>query len=117
MFDTQKKQLFDGKIGTWPFITKEPAQRNSKNRKRGTMITKPGVLVNKDVVQDMVVNNMIPTIKEKWPKFDGVDRKKIVLQQDNAKPHCKVDDPGLVDALTYDGWKIQLGYEPPIRLI
>ena len=92
---------------------KEPVQRNLKNRKRGTMITKPVVLVNKDVVQDMLLNNVIPAIKKKWPKFNGVNGKKIVLQQDNAKPRCKVDDPALVDALTSDGFKMKLGCQPP----
>ena len=64
------------------------------------MITKPVVLVNKDVVQDTLLNNVIPVIKKKWPKFNGVDEKKILLQQDNAKPNCKLDDPVLADALT-----------------
>jgi len=31
-YDHAKKQYFDGKIGLWPFIYKEPAKRTSKNR-------------------------------------------------------------------------------------
>ena len=73
------------------------------------MITKPVVSVNKNVVRDIFLNNVIPVIKKKWPKFNGVDAEKIVLQQDNAKPHCKVNYPTLVDTLILDGWKMKLG--------
>lgn len=31
-FDAQGNELFSGKIGVFPFITKEPARRNSVNR-------------------------------------------------------------------------------------
>ncbi|ETV98678.1 hypothetical protein H310_08781 [Aphanomyces invadans] len=40
-FDHAKKAMWDGKIGMWPFVTQAPAQRASKNRDRGTMITTP----------------------------------------------------------------------------
>ncbi|TBU12761.1 hypothetical protein CWI38_0638p0010, partial [Hamiltosporidium tvaerminnensis] len=39
-YDAHRKLYFDGKIGIWPFVYQAPAQRNSKNRAKGTMITK-----------------------------------------------------------------------------
>nr|ABA96632.1 transposon protein, putative, Mariner sub-class [Oryza sativa Japonica Group] len=40
---------FDGKIGLWPFTKKEPAQRASQNRPRGTLVTKT---IKKDIEQE-----------------------------------------------------------------
>ncbi|XP_050207663.1 uncharacterized protein LOC126657082 [Mercurialis annua] len=45
--DTNSGQSFDGKIGIWPFMFKEPAKRTSKNRVAGTMETKPILSVTK----------------------------------------------------------------------
>ena len=40
--------MFDGKISMWPFVTYDPAKYNSKNRPKGTIVTKPIASVNKD---------------------------------------------------------------------
>ena len=40
-WDTTRNALFDGKIGIWPFTTKEAARRSSRNSPRGTLMTKP----------------------------------------------------------------------------
>ena len=39
-YDAHRRQYFNGKIGIWPFIYQEPAQKNSKNRAKGTITTK-----------------------------------------------------------------------------
>ena len=48
-FDTITNEMFDGKIGIFPFIYTEPTKRNSKNRIAGTLEMKSMVSVNKDV--------------------------------------------------------------------
>jgi hypothetical protein len=40
-WDTTRNALFDGKIGIWSFTAKEAARRSSRNRPRGTLVTKP----------------------------------------------------------------------------
>ncbi|KAL6525190.1 hypothetical protein OROMI_030783 [Orobanche minor] len=39
-FDDNGRLVFDGKIGCWPFVTEQPAQRNSRNRQAETYIAK-----------------------------------------------------------------------------
>ena len=59
--------MFDGKIGMWPFVTYDPANYNSKNRLKGTIVTKLIASVNKDIVREMILRNLIPAIKRKMP--------------------------------------------------
>ena len=110
-FDFNKKHLFDGKIGIWAFIYEEEAKQNSKNRDKGTMETKAVTSVTKDVVRQMLLDKVIPAIKSKWPS--GTRNLPIIIQQDNAKPHCAVDDPELVEAMTENNWKISIRCQPP----
>lgn len=62
-----KKRLNHGKTGIWPFVYEKPAKRNVKNRQKGTMETKIVSRVTKSVVCKMLVDNVIPAIKKKWP--------------------------------------------------
>lgn len=109
-YDPQKKKQFDGKIGIWPFVVQEPAKRNSKNREKGTMVTKP-IEVTKAVYVEMITKNVIPAIKAKWPV--GSKSMNIKIQQDNARPHAKVDDQLIVSAGMSDGWSITMTCQPP----
>ena len=56
-----------------------------KNRPKGTIVTKPIASVNKDIVREMILRNLIPAIKRKMP----LTRKNNILyiQKDNSKPH------------------------------
>lgn len=58
IFNCDGQVLFDGKIGLFPFTTREPATRNSKNRVRGTMVTKPIDSITKLVMKDCIVNQV-----------------------------------------------------------
>lgn len=60
--------LFDGKIGIFPFIVQEPAQRSSKYRRRGEMVTKPLQSITKQHMRRMLIDNVLPAIKAKWPE-------------------------------------------------
>jgi len=84
-YDPNRKAMWDGKIGIWPFVEKVPAMRNSKNRPKGTLETKQ-VSVTTEVYVDMLINKLLPAIEAKWPK--GTLRKLLIrIQQDNASPH------------------------------
>ncbi|KAF0717211.1 Aste57867_2438 [Aphanomyces stellatus] len=104
-----KDEWFDGKIGTWHFTEVVPAQRNSRNRPSGTLVTVP-VNVSRDTYRDMLVNNVIPAIKNKWP---DARTSCIVIQQDNARPHVTTTDKGVLAACKADGWDIAMECQPP----
>ncbi|RHY40041.1 hypothetical protein DYB30_009416 [Aphanomyces astaci] len=107
-FDYVRKTMWDGKLGMWPFVAVQPAQRTSKNRDRGTLVTTP-VTVTKKVYREYLLQHVIPRIKAVWP---GHRDQPIYIQQDNARPHVEVDDPAVVAAGRSDGWAIQLVAQP-----
>ncbi|VFQ87485.1 unnamed protein product [Cuscuta campestris] len=89
---------------------KEGAKRSSKNRPAGTLETKPIPIVNRDVMKQMMLNQVIPAFKAKWPKTRA---KIVIIQQDNAKPHVHPDDPDRVLSCQKDGWNISIKCQPP----
>ncbi|XP_057809029.1 uncharacterized protein LOC131023503 [Salvia miltiorrhiza] len=78
-----------------------PAKRNGKNREAGTLELKPIQSIRKP---------MVPTIKRKWPEFAS---KVIFIQQDNARPHIKDDDPDFRQVASSDGFDIRIVHQPP----
>jgi hypothetical protein len=60
--------MWDRKLGIFPFVFKEVAKRDSKNRQAETIETKPVVSVNRDTVRMMMIDNLLPAIVDKWPK-------------------------------------------------
>lgn len=110
-YDAHRKRYFNGKIGVWPFITNEPARRNSKNRPRGTLETKAITSVTKDVIKEMIVSKVMPAIREKMP----LSRKScpVYIQQDNAKPHASAGDTSLLEEGLKEGWNIVMTNQPP----
>jgi hypothetical protein len=103
-FDSDGNCIFSGKIGTWAFVTVEPAKRSSVNRPTGTMVTK-------EVSRDYLVNKVLPAIKEKWPPQERGTP--VFIQHDNAKTHVVVDDPFFGEAASVDGFDIRLMCQPP----
>ncbi|KAK9724052.1 hypothetical protein RND81_05G044600 [Saponaria officinalis] len=83
VYSEEEELLFDGKIGM-----------ASRNRPSGIMETKA-----------CIIEQVIPSIKSKWP--EGAS-KHILIQQDNAKPHIKNDDPKFMVVANSDGFKIEL---------
>jgi len=110
-FDAQGNEIFDGKIGVFPFVTKEPAKRTSANRVAGTMETKAMSSVNRDVIRSFFIEKVLPAIKEKWPREDLGST--IFIQQDNARTHISLDDPEFLREATKDGFDIRLMSQPP----
>ncbi|KAL7142023.1 hypothetical protein ABFS83_08G094600 [Erythranthe nasuta] len=110
-FDAQGNEIFSGKIAVFPFVTYEPAKRTSINRVAGTLETKPITSVNKDVVRSYLIEKVLPSIKEKWPRED-VGRP-IFIQQDNARTHINRNDEQFRRAASQDGFDIRLMSQPP----
>ena len=106
-YNNETGEWFDGKIGLWPFAEYLPAARNSKNRVAGTLELKP-VTVNQDSHRSMMVTNVLPEIKRVWP-----GEPKVVIQQDNARPHIASTDSGFFQAAFQGGWDISLVCQPP----
>ncbi|XP_042019122.1 uncharacterized protein LOC121766961 [Salvia splendens] len=97
--------IFDGKIGLFPFTDQIPAQRSSKNRPKGTMETKPIQSITKEVMTACLLNQIIPSIKAKWPANAS---KKIFIQQDNVKPHLRAADHHFEALASTDGFEFHL---------
>lgn len=109
-FDHSRNKFFDGKVGMWPFVVREPAQRRSKNRDAGTLVTKP-INVTKEVYSDFLINKVLPAIREKWPRRHA--GAPIYIQHDNAKPHIRPNDPAFLEAARMEGFDIRLRCQPP----
>jgi hypothetical protein len=58
--------MFAGKIGLWPFVESIAARRTSVNRVQGTIVTTP-VACTKERYRQLLINDVLPAIKEKWP--------------------------------------------------
>ncbi|KAH0641978.1 hypothetical protein KY290_033580 [Solanum tuberosum] len=110
-FDENGIELFFGKIGIFPFVVKEPAKRNSKNRTAGTLETKPILSVTKDITTACLIEKVLPAIRSKWPASDS--NIPIFKKQDNARPHIGVNDLEFVEATQKDGFDIRLCFQPP----
>ena len=110
-WDTARNCIWDGKIGIWPIGNFEPAKRNSKNRPKGTLVWK-NEEVNREVYRKILIDKVIPAIKEKWPR--GCNRK-IWMQQDGAKAHIAPDDEEWLEGVKEAGMdkKLALYTQPP----
>ncbi|XP_042003670.1 uncharacterized protein LOC121752615 [Salvia splendens] len=108
-FGSDGQTIFDGKIGIFPFTQQVPAKRKSKNRSRGTLETKPIPSVNKEAMRECLLNQIIPTIKAKWPANAS---KEIYIQQDNAKPHMKSSHLQFEALTSSDGFQFHLISQP-----
>ncbi|XP_042051481.1 uncharacterized protein LOC121796763 [Salvia splendens] len=109
LFGVHGEVLFDRKIGIFPFTKQVAAKRSSKNRQTGTMETKPIESITTDVVRECLINKILPAIIAKWP--DGAT-KVLKIQQDNARPHIKDNDPAFREAAQQSGFSISIVQQP-----
>jgi len=108
-WDPHKKQWWDGKIGMWPFTYTEAAKRKSKNCPKGTIVTKVITSVGTKEYRDVIVEQVVPAIKEKWPRSAS---KRVRIQQDGAKVHIENDDAAFAAVACVDRWEILLVFQP-----
>nr|CAD40538.2 OSJNBa0055C08.7 [Oryza sativa Japonica Group] len=109
-FDDEGNCTFDGKICIWPFVRKEPAQRRSRNRERGTLVTKP-IKVDRNTIRSFMISKVLPAIRACWPREDA--GKTIWIQQDNARTHLPINDEQFAVAVAQTGLDIRLVNQPP----
>ncbi|XP_026436613.1 uncharacterized protein LOC113334612 [Papaver somniferum] len=62
-----------------------------------------------DITRARLINKLLPSIREKWPNYNG---ETIYIQQDNAKPHVKVDDEEFLKEAEKEGFDIRLRFQP-----
>ncbi|KAK8485570.1 hypothetical protein V6N13_068205 [Hibiscus sabdariffa] len=98
------------RIGIFPFVFKELTRRNSKNRKVGTLETKPISSVTKDVTRSCLIDKVLPAIRAKWPSYSD---KTIFIRQDNAKPHIGIDNEEFLQATSVDDSNFHMSFQPP----
>ncbi|KAK1357994.1 hypothetical protein POM88_051250 [Heracleum sosnowskyi] len=110
-FDLDGNEIFSGKIGIFPYVTKEVAKRSSANRVAGTLETKAITSVGRDMSRFFLINKVIPAILEKWPLGDA--NTLICIQQDNAMTHINPNDEEFRLAVARSGLNIQLSCQPP----
>jgi hypothetical protein len=67
-----------------------------------------GVKVTKQVYSDMIINNVIPAIRAKWPD----DNKEVFIQHDNANAHFLPDDLPFQILGAAFSWNITLTGQP-----
>jgi hypothetical protein len=101
---------FDGKIGTWAFVTETPAVRRSANRERGTLELK-SMKVTRDVMREYLCGKVVPAIQDLWPNED--EGRTIFIQQDNARPHLLPNDDAFLQAVAQTDLDIRLMQQPP----
>ena len=99
--------LFDGKIGMWPIVEQHVAMRRSVNRERGAIITTP-VSCTRDKYRHMMIEKVIPAIKNKWPDRD----RDILIQQDGAPAHILGDDIEFGVHACAGNWNIRIETQP-----
>jgi hypothetical protein len=59
----------------------------------------------------MYINEVLPAIKEKWPREHAHET--IYIQQDNAPCHVPLDDEEFCRAVSDGGFDIRLTFQPP----
>jgi hypothetical protein len=108
-YDADGKCYFDGKIGIWPFVGQEPAKRDSKDRKKGTPITKP-ITVIRDVSRSCLITKVLPAIVAKWPREARGET--ISIQQDNTRTHIEPNDEAFFHAVCQTKLGIRIFNQP-----
>ena len=63
-----KHVMFDGKLGCWTLTEVMPFKRNSSHRPKWTMVKTPVTSVTKEVVKEVLINKLIPSIVTKFPR-------------------------------------------------
>jgi len=90
-------------------LLQEPAQRGSKYRDKGTLVTKP-INVTRDVSRSYLITKVLPAIVAKWPR--EARRETIWIQQDNARTHIEPNDEAFCLAVHQTGLDIRIFNQP-----
>ncbi|XP_057418723.1 uncharacterized protein LOC130712930 [Lotus japonicus] len=108
--DNERNVSFSGKIGLYPFVYEQLANRSSVNRGAGTMEKKPIISLTREVNKMYLIDKVLPGIKNSWPIEDVGDT--IFIQQDNARSHINQNDEDFRKATSEGEFDIQLICQP-----
>ncbi|XP_074352653.1 uncharacterized protein LOC141691797 [Apium graveolens] len=108
-YDAGGNEIFSGKIGIYPFVTKEPAKRSSVNRVAGTLETKVITSIGRDVIRSYLIEKVLPDIRAKWPDGNNIT---VYIQQDNARTHLDPTDREFCEVVSRFGFDIRLMCQP-----
>ncbi|KAG2935524.1 hypothetical protein PC119_g877 [Phytophthora cactorum] len=109
-WDTASNSYFNGKLDIWSFIVQEPAVRSSARRPFGAIVTKEG-RVTKETSRKMLIERLLPAIRERWPSAGGGVH--LWVQQDNAPAHITATDAASVAGTSQQGLDVELCCQPP----
>ncbi|MFI5421695.1 MAG: hypothetical protein ACHQ1H_12070 [Nitrososphaerales archaeon] len=112
-FDPRRNQFWNGKVGIFPLVFQQPAQRSSKNRPAGTMETKSIGSITKDVTKEFLIKHVFPAIRASFLRKPGPGPTEVFIQQDNARAHPNPNDPDLILEGNKNGFIIRLVCQPP----
>jgi hypothetical protein len=100
---------FDGKIGVWPFVEWYTAERRSRHRPRGAPLCR-SIVVNHNTFQEMVLEKLLPAIRDKCP--EEMRSRLIRIQLDNATPHRAISMEAFYNKANELGLNVRLIFQP-----
>ncbi|ETP46622.1 hypothetical protein F442_07146 [Phytophthora nicotianae P10297] len=68
IYDYHRKAMFNGKLGIWPIVEDCTAQRNSANSPAGTVLTRNIASINRDVIKEFLLKEVIPSVARMRPR-------------------------------------------------
>ncbi|KAG3136277.1 hypothetical protein PI126_g17884 [Phytophthora idaei] len=92
------------------FIVQAPAVRSSARRPACAIATKEG-RVAKATYRKMLIERLLPAIRERWPSAGGGMH--LLMQLDNTPAHIAATDAAFVAATSQQGLEIELCCQPP----
>jgi hypothetical protein len=102
------------KIGIWPFIERvAAAKRSSNKRAKGTIETKPVSVKKENYFLEMIIEKVLPAIRDCFPNSRSRDRSLSIFNTTNAPAHFTVNHPEWIAASQLDGWSIGLKNQCP----
>jgi hypothetical protein len=104
----QGQGYFDGKIGIWAVGEFVEAQRNSRNRARGTPVWRNETMTREKYKQ-MLINLVLPAVHDRFPCHA---HPVVRLQQDNAPVHCYTNDADVLAAIQNLGLNCEIINQP-----
>lgn len=114
-FDRNGSCLFDGKIGMWPFVEEQSAQKTSNYCPAGTLELKP-VSVDSQRYKEYILEQVMPAIKRVWSQKRWTEAF-VSIQHNNAPVHFNQNDNQWIEyaheSANNGRWTFNIRPQPP----